>query len=222
MLRASRVRRFAAAASLGAVLALAAGALAAPEDDRALTTSLLKEVDASPRKAIAAEMVGRAHAASERAARLRSSGDEARARLADGLARAWAESARDVVRAAEVETRAYETRRAATDAGVMAERERALLEEGTAQSGRLRAQLEAVEREAKEQPARTSAAANAPSDAGAPKARPRDGRGGKEGAGAGAAKDGAGAGAARDGAGAGAARDGAKDGAGAAKDGGAR
>ena len=44
----------------------------------------------------------------------------------------------------------------------MAERERALLEEGIAQTGRLRAQVESAERETKEQPARTSAAANDP------------------------------------------------------------
>ena len=79
-----------------------------------------------------------------------------------------------MVRAVEVEEKAQSTRRAATDAGVVAERERALLEEGIAQSGRVRAQLDAVERDAKEQPARTSRAAQndtGSSDGGATKPR---------------------------------------------------
>ena len=63
---------------------------------------------------------------------------------------------------------AQAARRGANDAGAVAERERALLEEGIAQTGRLRAQVEGAERESKEQPARTSAAANDP-DAGAPR-----------------------------------------------------
>jgi hypothetical protein len=89
---------------------------------------------------------------------MRSAGDESHARIADSVARTWAEAARDVVRAVEVEERAAVARRAATDAGAQAERERALLEEAIAQSGRVRAQLDALERESKEQPARTSMA----------------------------------------------------------------
>ena len=115
-------------------------------------------------------MTARSRAALERAAKLRAAGDEPHARLADGLAKTWAEAARDVLRAVEVEEKSQATRRAATDAGLVAERERALLEEGIAQSGRLRAQLESTEREAKEQPARTSAAANTDvADGGAPR-----------------------------------------------------
>jgi hypothetical protein len=154
-------------ASLGIGIAAAAG----PED-RAATDAALREVEASPKKDVAAEMVTRSRAALDRAAKLRASGDEPHARLADGLARTWAEAARDVLRAVDVEEKAQAARRAATDAGVVAERERALLEEGIAQSGRLRAQLESVERESKEQPARTSAAANSDTaDGGAGKPR---------------------------------------------------
>lgn len=150
-------------------------AAAAGTDDRTAAESALREVEAAPKKEIAAEMISRSRAALERATRLRATGAEAHARLADGLARMWAEAARDVLRAAEVEEKARVARLGATDAGVIAERERALLEEGMAQSGRLRAQLDAVERDAKEQPARTSAAANnADVDGGAskPKAVP--------------------------------------------------
>lgn len=166
----SIVSHVALVAALGA-LGLGVAAAAGP-DDRGATEAVLHEVEASPKKDLAAEMLARSRAALDRAAKLRASGDEPHARLADGLAKTWADAARDVVRAASVEEKAQAARRAATDAGVIAERERALLEEGIAQSGRLRAQLESVERDAKEQPARTSAAANAPdADGGAPKPR---------------------------------------------------
>jgi hypothetical protein len=160
-----------ALAALVAVLAVGALASAAP-DDRTATEDALREVERSPKKDVAAEMTTRSRAALERAAKLRASGDEPHARLAEGLAKTWAEAARDVLRAVDIEEKAQAARRAATDAGIVAERERALLEEGIAQSGRLRAQLESTERESKEQPARTSAAANADvADGGA--ARPK-------------------------------------------------
>jgi len=138
-----------------AVLCAGAVALAQP-DDRGAAETILKEVEASPKKDVAQEMVGRAKTALDRGARMRSAGDESHARMADAVARTWAEAARDIVRAVEVEERANAARRNATDAGTQAERERALLEEAIAQTGRVRAQLEAVERESKEQPARTS------------------------------------------------------------------
>ncbi len=161
----------------GAALAMALVALgigvaaAAGPDDRAATEALLHEVEASPKREVAGEPIARSKAALERATRLRAAGDEPHARLADGLAKTWAEAARDVVRAVDVEERAQASRRGATDAGVVAERERALLEEGIAQSGRLKAQLESAERESKEQPARTSKVAN--SDVGDGGAAPR-------------------------------------------------
>ena len=169
----SRASRLLAVLVTAGALTLTAVALAAP-DDRAVAESLLKEVEASPKKDVAKEMVARSRAAFERSAKLRSGGDETRARLADGLARTWAESARDVLRAIDVEERSQAARRAATDAGAQAERERALLEEGIAQTGRIRAQVEAAERETKEQPARTSMQATADSpDGGAAKPAPK-------------------------------------------------
>lgn len=146
-----------ASSCVGLGIAAASGA-----DDRATAEAALKEVEASKKKDVASEMVTRSRAALERATRLRAGGDEPRAKLAEGLARTWAEAARDVLRAVDVEERAQAARRGATDAGATAERERALLEEGVAQSGRLRAQLEAVERETKQTPARTSTQANDP------------------------------------------------------------
>lgn len=133
-------------------------------DERAMAETTLKEVEASPKKDAAADLVARSKSALERAQRMRSAGDEAHAKIADAVARKWAEAARDVARAAVSEEGAATARRDANDAGALADRERALLEEAIAQSGRLRAQMDSLEREGKDQPARTSAAAN--SDAG--------------------------------------------------------
>jgi hypothetical protein len=150
------LRRLALSALVFAiVIAIAAIAFAQP-DDRGSAEAILKELEASPKKEIAQEMIGRAKTALDRAARMRSAGDESHARIADGVAKTWAEAARDTVRAVEVEERAANARRAATDAGVQAERESALLEEAIAQAGRVRAQLEGLQREGKEQPAKTS------------------------------------------------------------------
>jgi hypothetical protein len=157
-------------AGLGAL----ARATAAGADDRGVAESVLHDVEASPKKAAVAEMTARSHAALDRASKLRASGDEPHARIAESAARTWAEAARDVLRAVDVEEKAAAARIGATDAGAVADRERALLEEGVAQSGRLRAQLEAAERDSKEQPARTSAQAD--KDAGAsaaPKPQPK-------------------------------------------------
>jgi hypothetical protein len=144
-------------------------AAAAAGDDRSAAESLLREVEASPKKDVATDLVARSRSALERAARFRTAGDESHARLADTVARTWAEAARDLVRAAAVEESASQARRGATDAGVVAERERALLEEAIAQSGRLRAQMATLDH-AKEEPARTSAAANSDAGTRAPKA----------------------------------------------------
>jgi hypothetical protein len=148
----------------GLVVAVAFTA-SAKDDDRAIAEATVKEVEAAPSgKALAQEPLARAHEALDRAQRLRDVRDEPRARLADGLARTWAETARDIVKAAEAETRAKKAREESVDAGAQVDRERALLEEGLGQAGRLAAQLEALEREAKHGPDRTS---NVASDAGA-------------------------------------------------------
>lgn len=153
-----RQARITAACTL--IACLAVGALAAArEDDRSTAEILLREVDASPRKEAAGDLTARARAALERGKRMRSAGDDAHARLADSLARTWAEAARDVARATVVEESAAAARRGATDAGAIADREHALLEEAIAQGGRLRAQLDAMERDSKE-PARASAPAS--------------------------------------------------------------
>lgn len=167
-----RSRAIAVALLLGC---LAVGAVAAAgNDDRGVAEAALKEVAGSPKKDVANELVARSRAALDRGAQLRTKGDEKHALLADGVARSWAEAARDAVKAAAIEETATRARTDATDAGLVADRERALLEEAVAQSGRLRAQLESGGAKDKETPARTSAQAN--SDAGAkpaPKTAPK-------------------------------------------------
>jgi hypothetical protein len=181
-------RKVLGALAFAIAIAIAAFAFAQP-DDRSSAEAILKELEASPKKEVAQEMIGRAKTALDRGARMRSAGDEPHARIADSVAKTWAEAARDIVRAVEVEERAANARRSATDAGVQADRERALLEEAIAQAGRVRAQLETLEREGKEQPAKTSLQgadggpssapakpkANAPNAPAPPPGAPRDG-----------------------------------------------
>jgi hypothetical protein len=149
------------------VLGVASLALAAGGDDTRATEAILSGLEADPaHKAVTQDLVKRSRAALERATRMRAAGDESHARLSDGVARAWADAAQDLARAADAEAKASAARLAAIDAGAVSERERALLEEGIAHNGRLRSQLEQVDREKNEQPSRTSTVA----DAGAPQA----------------------------------------------------
>ena len=152
---------------VGAVFAASALAWAG-SDDRAAVESILGALEADvAHTSLATGPVREARAALERATRMRAAGDEPHARLADSLAREWAELGRDLVAAADREKKASDARRQATDAGAHAERERALLEEGIATNGRLRAELEAAERETKQEPEKT-AKVGASLDAGAP------------------------------------------------------
>ena len=95
-----------------------------------------------PHGAITAAAVAHAKEALERATRLRGAGDEAHAKAADGLAREWAETGRDLARAVDAEASASDLRRKAVDAQARLVRARALVEEGIARVGRLRAQLD--------------------------------------------------------------------------------
>jgi hypothetical protein len=162
-------------ASLLAGVGVAGGAWSwsttARGDERASTAALLDELERdAAHKADLAELIKRARGAMERAARLRSAGDESHARLADGLAREQAETARDLGRAIDAERAADDARRGAMDAGTAGDRERALLEEGIARNGRLRAQIDAVAKPLAE--TKTSAQART-GDGGAPPPPPK-------------------------------------------------
>ncbi len=165
-----RIGLVALSCTLG-VAASVSVAYVARGDERAVTEARLVDLEKDPaHKAATAEMVRGAREAMERATRLRSAGDETHAKLADGLARELADSAVDLARAVDAEKQAETARRSAIDAGAHAERERALLEEGIAQNGRLRAELDEIERARKEAPLKTHAG-GAADDAGvAPKA----------------------------------------------------
>ena len=78
---------------LGVALGFGVAAAAQPAD-RAATEAVLRDVESSPKKDVAAEMIARSRAALERASSLRGAGDEPHAKLADALARTWAEAAR--------------------------------------------------------------------------------------------------------------------------------
>jgi hypothetical protein len=177
LLAGKQTPKWAIAAAVLSVFAAAslAGARAFADEQRT-TVAILDGLERDPAtKAVTQDQVKRARDAMERAARMRTAGDETHARQADLLAREWAEAAEDLSRAAEAEARADAARRGAIDAGAQADRERALLEEGIARNGRLRALLEQTTREKTEAPSRTAAVAAA-LDGGAkrPKAGPSD------------------------------------------------
>jgi hypothetical protein len=140
----------------------------------------VKDVEASAldarAKKVVAEDIEQAKKALERAHGARASGDVAHARLLDGLALEWAESARDLLRASAAEQAANASADKAREASVRAERARALLEETQARRGRAEAELEralAVEKEARE---KAAAAEEARIAAGKPKGKPVSGK----------------------------------------------
>ena len=145
-IRSLGVFRWAPAVAFAALALAALTAGIAHGDNRTSATAILDELanDAVHKAAIGA-IVQRGRDALERATRMRAAGDEAHAQLADGLALEEAETARDLVRALEVERMADDARRGTTDAGAVGERERALLEEGIARNGRLKAEIEDFE-----------------------------------------------------------------------------
>jgi hypothetical protein len=137
-------------ASLSAALPLAslpASSLAQPPDDHGVATALIAPVERDAATAsVAAAAIANTKAALERSARFRAAGDEAHAKAADGLALEWAQVARDLAKAASVETSAADVRRKAVDAQAQLERTRAQVEEGIARVGRLQAELAETER----------------------------------------------------------------------------
>jgi hypothetical protein len=158
----SRSRLGVRISSWGAWIAVPAFALAlvlsstARGDDRATAEAILVPLEHDAAHAsITADAIKQARFALERATRMRDANDEPRARLAEGVGLRWAEVARDLVRAADVEQAANDARLAANDAGARAERERALLEEAIARQGRLHAELDALQ--SKQGPDRTAA-----------------------------------------------------------------
>jgi hypothetical protein len=135
----------AALATFAALLAPAAAA-AQGSDDHSVAQAITNQLERDGHANVAREAFANARAALERATRLRSAGDEAHAKAADGLAREWAEDARDAARSADAEAAAAQVRKKAVDAQAQLERTRALVEEAIARVGRLKAELDHIER----------------------------------------------------------------------------
>ncbi len=127
---------------------LGVGPARAAGGDGATAQQILVEVAASPQAAVAATEVQSAQKSLERAQGARDSGDLKHAEMLEGLARTWAESARDLLRAARTEQEARELQEKSATARAQTERDRALLEETLASRGRARAELEKATAEA--------------------------------------------------------------------------
>lgn len=127
----------------------------APPGDGATAQGILRDLEAKAAKdadtaKVVAEPIKSAKRALERAHGARTAGDEAHARMLDGLALEWAEAARELDRAAAAERVATATSQKANDVRTQAERARALLEETQARRGRAAAELQKAEADAKE------------------------------------------------------------------------
>jgi hypothetical protein len=152
-MRPAILRVSAATMSFGVTLLLTGVASGAQEDDHAAALALVDQLERdTEHRSVTADALAHARAALERAVRLRAAKiwghdpDEKHAAQADGLAREWAETARDLVRAVDAEKTAADTRRKAMDAQAQLERTRALVEEGIARVGRLKAAITEAER----------------------------------------------------------------------------
>lgn len=134
----------------------------APPGDGATAMKILKVLEAGMKDErmakVVAEPLGQAKRALERAHGARMAGDREHARLLDGLALEWAETARDLARAVATEDAALATARKAREVEVQVERARALLEETQARRGRAAAELERAEADAREAASRAATA----------------------------------------------------------------
>ncbi len=126
----------------------------APPGDGAQAEKLLAQVEAAsldPKYGKVVEDAVRSSVhALERAAGARASGDSAHARMLDGLALEWAETARDLLKAAKAEDEAMASAKKARELSVQVERARALLAETEARRGRAAADLKQAETKAAE------------------------------------------------------------------------
>jgi hypothetical protein len=153
-----------------------------PAGDGATAYDLVKDVEAkatdAKAKKLVASSIEHAKESLERAHGARASGDAGHARMLDGLALEWAESARELLRAAAAEQAAASAADKAREAATRAERARALLEETQARRGRADAELEkalTAEREARESAAKAEEARLAAGKAAPAKAAPKPG-----------------------------------------------
>jgi hypothetical protein len=127
-------------ATTGAVAALGTGS------DRSVTEAAIQALSAVPaHQKLATEPLARAKSALDRASDARVAGDHAHGSRLEGVAREWAETGRDLVRAAEAEREAQALFAKATALETKAVRGRALLEETMARRERAREKLRELE-----------------------------------------------------------------------------
>lgn len=135
--------------ALAAIAALSFTTLASA-DDVAIVEQKLQALEAPPQAPTttpAAEPIARAREALGRARAFRNAGDELHAKLAIALAQDWTLAAEDIARAASMERDAAAASKDADDARKRITREEAQLEEQLVRGARLRASVEAREKE---------------------------------------------------------------------------
>jgi hypothetical protein len=136
----------------------------APPGDGATAEKLLAEIESKTKaqgdaaRKVVAEPVQAARKSLERAHGARVSGDAAHARMLEGLALEWAETARDLQRGATAEGSAFQLAKKARAVATQADRARALLSETQDRRGRAAAELERLEAEARKGSADAAAA----------------------------------------------------------------
>jgi len=115
-------------------------------DDRSAAEAAIRNLTAVPAHAkLASEPLDRAQKALRRGADARVAGDHAHGARLEGVGREWAETGRDLVRAAEAERQAQELYSKAAALETKVVRGRALLEETMARRERAREKLEQLE-----------------------------------------------------------------------------
>jgi hypothetical protein len=130
-------------------VAMGSTALGQQVSDRAAAEQILATAaSSSADAALLRAPLDEAKKALDRATGARKSGDVPHAELLEGLAREWAETARDLARAAAIEADAGALENSASQATLRAERARALLEEALSRRGRAQAELEKLSADA--------------------------------------------------------------------------
>ncbi len=131
-------------------LSLAVGASATNGSDRDVATKIVSELSAQPKQAaLAREPLAKAKSALERAADARAAGDHVHGARLEALAREWAETGTDLVRAAAVENELADVQKQLTDTETRLVRARALIEETVARRARAKHELDELEAERK-------------------------------------------------------------------------
>jgi hypothetical protein len=135
-------------ASGALALVLVAQALAAGGSDREVASDVVERLAKQPDSAaVAHEPIEKARHALRRAADARASGDHLHGAELEALAREWAETGRDLVRAAAAEKKLAATQRELLETETRLIRARALLEESVARQGRAKQKHDQLEAE---------------------------------------------------------------------------